>query len=146
MKKLLLAITVTLLLANCQSGTSQEVNPETVKFDGKWQLVKIGVGFPPPNGPTSFKPPYQEVLEFNISKRQFTRTKDGKITENNSFKITDLAEFGGSTRRAAIVFEEDNTYAFYSFIENPNYLTLQQRVPIGAYLADGNTFFYEKMQ
>ncbi len=146
MKNLLLALTTIFLLGNCSLEKAQEITPEMNKIDGKWNLAKIVVGFRPPDGIPEFKPTYVEILEFSSTKKTFSRTKDGQIVESSNFKITDLAEFGVNTKRAAIVFEKDNTYSFYSFSENPNYLILNQKAPIGATLADGNIFFYEKMQ
>jgi hypothetical protein len=143
MKMLFLSSFIILLMVNCQS--SQEISPEMVKLDGKWKLVKIAYGFPPPNGLTEYKPTYEEILEFNSSKGTFTRTKDGKIMESSNIKSSKLIDGGVSTRES-LIFEKDNTYSFYSFTENPIYLVLYQAAPIGAVLADGNSFYYEKVK
>lgn len=140
-----LTLFITFLMANCQLESSQEISPEMAKLEGKWKLSKIGYGFPAPNGPTDFKPTYEEILEFNFSKKTFTRTKDGKVIETSSIKTSNLAD-GGTSSREAIIFEKDNTYSFYSFTENPVYLVLYQSAPIGAVLADGNSYFYEKIK
>ena len=139
MKMLLLSSFIIFLMVNCQS--TQEISPEMAKLDGKWKLSKVSYGFPPPNGPTEYKPTYEEILEFNSSKNSFTRTKDGKIIENSTIKLS-----GGISTRESLIFEKDNTYSFYSFTENPIYLVLYQAVPIGAVLADGNSFYYEKVK
>jgi hypothetical protein len=143
MKMLFLTPFIIFLMANCQS--SQEISPAMAKLDGKWKLVKIGYGFPPPNGPTEYKPTYEEILEFNASKGTFTRTKDGKIIESSNIKSSKLTDGGVSTRES-LIFEKDNTYSFYSFTEDPAYLVLYQAAPIGAILADGNSFYYEKVK
>lgn len=145
MKMTLITFIITFLMAQCQLENSQEVSPETSKLDGKWRLAKVGYGFPAPNSPTEFTPTYEEILEFNTSKGTFTRTKDGKVIESSSIKSSKLTD-GGTSTRDAIVFEKDNTYSFFSFTENPVYLVLYETVPIGAVLADGNSYFYEKVK
>ncbi|WP_394993742.1 hypothetical protein [Emticicia sp.] len=145
MKMILLTLFITFLMANCQLENSQEVSPEMAKLEGKWRLSKIGYGFPPPNGPTEYIPTYQEILEFNTLKGTFTRTKDGKVIETSNIKISNLSD-GGISKKEALIFEKDNTYSFYSFTENPVYLVLYQPTPIGAVLADGNSYFYEKVK
>lgn len=140
-----ITLIVTFLVGNCQLDDSQTISPEMAKLDGKWKLVKVGYGFPAPNGPTDFVPTYEEILEFNTSKGTFTRIKDGKVIESNNVKSSKLTD-GGTSTRDAIVFEKDNTYSFYSFTENPVYLVLYQPTPIGAVLADGNSYFYQKVK
>ena len=142
MKKILLATTIVLLLVNCETGTSQEINPEMAKLEGKWQLVKIVAGFRAANSPAESIPTYQETLAFDFAKKTFSRTKEGKTTP---IKIANLTN-GGTVAREAIIFEKEDTYSFYSFTENPTYLVLYQPTPIGAILADGSSFFYEKVK
>ncbi len=141
----LITLIITFLMAQCQLENSQEISPEMSKLDGKWKLVKVGYGFRSPDGSPDFVPTYEEILEFNTSKGTFTRTKDGKVTDGSSIKSSKLTD-GGNSTKDAIVFEKDNTYAFYSFTENPVYLVLYETVPIGAILADGNSYFYEKVK
>ncbi len=133
------------LLQNCQISNQQNINPEMAKFEGKWHLVKIGGGFPAPGFPSEIKPTYEEILNFDTSKNTFTRTKEGKIIENSTIKVTKINEFS-TTTRDAIIFEKNNMYSYYSFTENPLTLILYQASPIGAILADGNSYFYEKMK
>jgi hypothetical protein len=139
----LITLIITFLMVQCQLENSQDISPEMIKLEGKWKLSKVGYGFPAPNGPTEFIPTYEEILEFN--KGTFTRKKDNKIVETSSVRATKQTD-GGTSTRDAIVFEKDNTYSFYSFTENPIYLVLYQRTPIGAVLADGNSYFYEKVK
>lgn len=141
----LLTLFFTYLMATCQSENSQQINPEMAKLDGKWKLVKVAYGFPAPNSPTEFVPNYEEILAFNTSTNTFTRTKDGKVTQSSSLKTSSLPD-GGTSSRAIVIFEKDNTYSFYSFTQNPDYLVLYQAAPVGAILADGNSFYYQKIK
>ena len=145
MKMTFIALFITFLMANCQLKTSQEITLEIPKLEGKWKLAKIVIGYPFPNGPTEYKPTYEEILEFNRSKNTFIHTKDGKVIETISLKISNLI-YGNNSTRDTLVFENDNTYSFYSFTENPVYLVLYERTPVGAILADGNSYYYEKIK
>ncbi|WP_435353736.1 hypothetical protein [Emticicia sp. SJ17W-69] len=145
MKMTIITFLITFLMVNCQLESSQAINPEMSKLNGKWKLSKIGYGFPAPNGPTEYKPTYEEVLDFNFSTNAFTRTKDGKVEEISNIKTSKLTD-GGTSSRDIIIFEKDSTYSFYSFTENPIYLVLYQAAPIGSVLADGNSYFYEKVK
>jgi hypothetical protein len=144
MKKILL-VSLTILLIACQTDNAQEITPELAKIAGKWQLYKIGYGFPPPNGPTETTNTNQEIVEFNSSNATFSRTISGKISESGSFELKQLTE-GGSTLRDAVVFKNTNTYSFITFEESTSSLILYQSAPIGAVLADGNSFFYQKIK
>jgi hypothetical protein len=145
MKMTILSLIFSYFVATCQSDNSQQISPEMAKFDGKWKLSKVVYGFRSPNGLSEFVPNYEEILEFNTSTNTFTRTKDGKITQSSSVKASNLAD-GSTSSRAIVVFEKDNTYSFYSFTENPVYLVLYQAAPVGAVLADGNSFYYQKIK
>lgn len=145
MKMILMTLITSFLVGNCQFEGSQAISPEMSKLNGKWKLSKIGYGFPAPNGPTEYKPTYDEVLDFNFSTNAFTRTKDGKVEESSNIKTSKLT-YGGNSSRDIIIFEKDSTYSFYSFTENPIYLVLYQATPIGSVLADGNSYFYEKVK
>lgn len=139
----LITLFITFLLAQCQLEGSQDISPEMAKLDGKWKLSKVSYGFPAPNSPTEFIPTYEEILEFNNG--TFTRTKDGKVTQSSSIKTSKLTD-GGTSTRETLIFEKDNTYSFYYFTDKPVYLVLYQATPIGVVLADGNSFYYEKMK
>jgi len=141
MKTLLIYIFSILFAAGCETTTP---NPLLYEIDGQWKLVKIGIGFPAPGGPTEKTPEYEEILEFNASKENFTRSKDGKVVEKSAVSISE--DENASIRRFKLVFENSKTYSYLSLTENPKYLVLYQSAPIGAELADGNLFFYEKVK
>lgn len=144
MKKVILVSFIISLIA-CQKDNAQEVSPELAKIAGKWQLYKIGYGFPPPNGPTQTTSTNQEIIEFDVNKVTFARTISGKISESGSFELKQLPD-GGTTLRDAIVFKNTNTYSFIAFDESTFSLIMHQAAPMGAVLADGNSFFYQKIE
>lgn len=144
MKKILI-VSIAILLIACQTDNAQDISPELAKIAGKWQLYKIGYGFPPPNGPTHTTTTNQEIIEFDINSTSFTRTISGKISKSSSFELKQLTD-GGTAFRDAIVFKNSNTYSFISFDESTSSLILYQDAPIGAVLADGNSFFYQKIK
>ena len=125
-----------LFLFSCEQDTPKLLN----EVDGRWKLVKIGFGFPPPNSPTDYTPDYVEIIDFNASKQRFTRTKDGKVVEDTKVNV------GMQGVLQTIVFEESKMYSTVSFTENPYRLVLDQSSPVGSVLADGNRFFYEKVK
>ncbi|RYU93701.1 hypothetical protein [Emticicia agri] len=141
MKTTLIVICTILFLASC---TNTAPDPLLNELNGEWKLVKIGVGFPSPQGPTELQPEYEEILSFNASKGSYTRTKDGKVVEKSDVSIS--SDEKATYQKDMLVFEESKTYSFISFTETPRYLVLYQPAPIGAVLADGNSFFYEKVK
>lgn len=144
MKKVILVSFIISLIA-CQKDNAQDVSLELAKIEGKWQLYKIGYGFPPPNGPTHTTITNQEIIEFNINTASFSRTVSGKISDSGSFELKQLND-GSTTLRDAIVFKNTNTYSFIAFDESPFSLIMHQAAPLGAVLADGNSFFYQKIK
>lgn len=141
MRTIFIFISAIFLLAGCENSTT---DPVLSQLNGQWKLVKIGVGFPMPNGPTELSPDYEEILEFNSQKSSFTRSKDGKVVEKSD--VSFMADNNASQLRGDLVFEDSKTYSPMWFTETPKYLVLYQSAPIGATLADGNSFFYEKIK
>ncbi|WP_259014355.1 hypothetical protein [Emticicia fluvialis] len=141
MKTLLIHILSILFVKSCETTIP---DPQLNEIDGRWKLVKIGVGFPAPGSPSEKVPEYEEVLEFNASKQFFTRTKDGKVVERSTVSMR--VDENASIKRDMIVFENTKTYSYLWFTETPRYLVLYQSAPVGARLADGNLFFYEKIK
>ena len=141
MKTTLIVICTILFLVSCESNTP---DPLLNEINGEWKLVKIGIGFPSPQGPTELTPDYEEILAFNASKGTYTRTKDGKVIEKSDVSIS--TDEKATYQKDKLVFEASKTYSFMSFTETPKYLVLYQPAPIGSVLADGNLFFYEKIK
>ncbi len=145
MKTLLLCISTMLLLISCAAESSQEITPEFVKVAGKWKLYKISGGFRSPNNLGEIAIKEEEIIEFDASTKIFTRTIAGKITETTNFDVKAISNFNNTSAREAIVFTKSNTYSWVSFEESTSSLVLYQSTPIGAELADGNSFYYRKV-
>jgi hypothetical protein len=141
MKTFLLSISIVFLLVGCQAETSQDIVPELAKVAGKWKLYKI-MGFRITPEPITS----EEIIEFNVSTKVFTRTVAGKITETTSFVARTVSNFNNTSARDAIVFTKSNTYSFITFEENNSSLILNQSTPIGEELADGISYYYRKVQ
>jgi hypothetical protein len=141
MKTFLLSISIMFLLVGCQVETSQEIVPELAKVAGKWKLYKI-IGFRITPEPITS----EEIIEFNVSTKVFTRTVAGKITETTSFDARAISNFNNTSARDAIVFTKSNTYSFITFEESNSSLILNQSTPIGEELADGISYYYRKVQ
>jgi hypothetical protein len=141
MKNTLIIICAILFLTACEKDSPDPILNE---LNGQWKLVKIGIGFPSPTGPKELQPDYVETLEFNASKGSFSRNKDGKTVEKSAISIS--TDENASIRQYMLVFNDSETYSYISFTETPKYLVLYQPAPIGSTLADGNSFFYEKIK
>ena len=141
MKTLLIYIFSILFTAGCETTTP---NPILIEIDGKWKLIKIGIGFPAPGSPTEKVPEYEEILEFNATKESFTRSRDGKVVEKSGVSISE--DDKASIRRFKLVFEDSKTYSYMTITDSPKYLMLYQRAPLDTQVADGNLFFYEKIK
>ena len=141
MRTVLIFICTILFLASCENTSP---DPLLNEINGEWKLIKIGVGFPSPQGPTELQPDYEEILTFNASKGTYTRTKDGKVVEKSAVSIS--SDEKATYQKDMLVFEDSKTYSFISFTESPKYMVLYQTAPIGGVLADGNSFFYEKIK
>ncbi|MFN3490090.1 MAG: hypothetical protein ACK4YV_13200 [Emticicia sp.] len=145
MKTIFLSVIVMALLA-CQVETNIEAsNPSLTKINGQWQLSKISIGYPIPNGPTEIKAVNTEIISFDASKKTFTRTINGKITETTTFDVQKVS-YHGSEAREAVVFEKDQKYAYLTFDDENSAIILYERTPIGAILADGSSYHYQKVK
>ena len=119
------------------------VDPELSKLDGKWTLYKIGVGYPAPNSPTELEPKETETLEIDAKARSFVRKVNRVVTENTKIEIGNHPK-SSSNPRLALVFLDSETYSFLTIDEVKGEFSLYQKCPLGAELADGNTFYYKK--
>jgi hypothetical protein len=119
------------------------VDPELSKIEGKWTLYKIGVGFPAPNGPSEFVPTETETLEIDAKNKTLIRIVNGVVTESTKIEIGYHPK-SSANPRLALVFLESKTYSFLSIDAAKNEISLYQKCPLEAELADGNTYFYKK--
>jgi hypothetical protein len=141
MKTFLLSISIMFLLVGCHAETSQDIVPELAKVSGKWKLYKI-IRFRIAAEPVTT----EEIIEFNVSTKVFTRTVAGKITETTSFDARAISNFNNTPARDAIVFTKSNTYSFITFEESNSSLILNVSTPIGQETADGNSYYFRKMK
>ena len=145
MKTIFLSVILIALLA-CQVETNIEAsNPSLTKINGQWQLSKTSIGYPMPDGPNEIKVVDTEIISFNASKKTFTRTINGKVTETTTFDVKKVSN-NGSEEREAVVFEKEKKYAYLTFDDANAAIILYETVPIGAELADGNSYHYQKVK
>lgn len=145
MKTIFLSVIIMALLA-CQVETNIEAsNPSLAKINGQWQLSKTSIGYPMPNGPTEIKAVDTNIVSFDASKKTFTRTVNGKITETATFDVQKVS-YNGSEVREAVVFEKEKQYAYLTYDDENSTIILYERTPIGAILADGNSYHYQKVK
>lgn len=145
MKTIFLSAIMMALLA-CQVETNiEESNPSLAKINGKWQLYKTSFGYPMPNSPTEIKATNIDIISFDASNKTYTRTINGKVTENSNFDIQKIS-LNGSQAREAIIFEKEKQYAFLTYDDANSAIILYEKSPIGAELADGNSYHYQKVK
>ena len=124
---------------NCRT----DIDPELSKLDGKWKLYKIGVGYPAPNSPTELVPTETETLEINAKSSLLIRKVNGMVTESTKIEIGNHPK-SSPNPRLALVFLESKTYYFLRIDETKGEISLYQKCPLEAELADGGTFYYKK--
>lgn len=117
--------------------------PEGSELKGKWEFIRVYNAFRALNQPafmTTTELGYTERLEFDVTKRRMIRLRNNKQVENTKFSISKQNE------RNVITFEDGKEYSYYELTmeEGKVLLSLYQRAPVGAILADGGTFYYEK--
>lgn len=142
MKTTVLAIMLFSLMA-CQ--VEDVIEPSLSKINGQWQLYKTSIGYPAPNSPTEIKAVNTEIISFDVSTKIFTRTVNGKVTETTDFDVQQVSYLNLEPREA-VIFPKNQTYAFLTFNESNSEIILYERVPIGAVLADGNSYHYQKLK
>lgn len=130
-------------LMACQEENT--IEPSFSKIDGQWQLYKTSIGYPIPNGPTEIKAINTEIISFDSSKKNFTRTINGKVTETSTFEVQKVS-YIGTEPREAVVFEKEEKYAFLTYDDENSTIILYEKTPIGAVLADGNSYHYQKIK
>lgn len=145
MKAFFLSIILQLLMG-CRAETNIETsNTSLSKLNGHWQFTKISVGYPVPGGPTEIKAVGTEIINFDTVGKIFTRTNNGKLTETTDFDVQKVSFFGEELREA-VVFTKNQKYSFLTFDDTNSSIILYEKTPIGAVLADGNYYHYQKVK
>lgn len=139
----LLILFFALAISTAQCDTTVALDPELSKIDGNWTLYKIGVGYPPPNSPSVLTPTQTEILEINAKASTLIRKVNGVVKESTKIEIGNHPK-SSSNPRLALVFLESKTYSFLSIDVSKEEISLYQKCPLEAELADGGTFYYKK--
>jgi hypothetical protein len=127
-------------ISSCEK-TECCVIPAVAELHGNWRFVRVNYGFTN-TSQTATELGYTERLEIDGTNERFRRYRDKKEIENTPFA---LSEQGNSK---VITFEKEQNYSYYTvFIENgKTMLSLYERSPVGAVLADGGMYYYEQTQ
>lgn len=134
------SLTFLLSLLNCEQKECCVIPIES-QFHGTWELVKITNGFAQIEL-TGDEIGFKEQLKINASTGTFEQIVDGKRVLFSNFEI---GKEGGNQ---AIILRDDDSYFWYTFIagKNEENLSLYQKCPIGAILADGSDHEYQKVE
>ena len=145
MKAMFLSLFLQLLLS-CKDETKIEASETSLaKINGQWQFTKKSVGYPVPGGPTEIKAINTEIISFDANSKIFTRTINGKLTETTDFDVQKLNLFGTESKEA-VVFTKNQNYSFLTFDDTSSSIILYEKTPLGAVLADGNSYYYQKVK
>jgi len=145
MKAMFLSLFLQLLLS-CKADTKIEASETSLaKINGQWQFTKKSVGYPVPGGPTEIKAINTEIISFDANSKIFTRTINGKLTETTDFDVQKLNLFGTESKEA-VVFAKNQNYSFLTFDDTSSSIILYEKTPLGAVLADGNSYYYQKVK
>lgn len=145
MKAMFLSIFLQLFLS-CVTETNIEAsNTSLNKINGNWQYIKKSGGYPIPGGPTEIKAIDTEIISFDAVSKIFTRTINGKLIETTDFDVQKLSLFGAEPREA-VIFTKNHNYSFLTFDDTNSSIILYEKAPIGAVLADGSSYYYQKVK
>lgn len=135
---LLFATAFLLSISSCEEVDCC-VYPAAAEINGNWEFVRVNNGFANTTQ-TAAEIGYTERLEIDGTNSRIRRYRDGKEVENTPFTIS---ERGNSK---IITFENTKEYSNYTvFTEGEKtMLSLYERSPVGAILADGGVYYYEK--
>ena len=101
------------------------------------------MGYPAPNSPTELVPTETETLEIDAKASTLVRKVNGVVTESTKIEIGNHPK-SSPNPRLALVFLESKTYSFLRIDETKGEISLYQKCPLDAELADGSTFYYKK--
>ncbi|MDP5141100.1 MAG: hypothetical protein NWP83_11620 [Spirosomaceae bacterium] len=135
---LLFATAFLLSISSCEEVDCC-VYPAAAEINGTWEFIRVNYGFTNTTQ-TAAEVGYTERLEIDGTNSRVRRYRDGKEVENTPFTIS---EQGNSK---IITFENTKEYSNYTiFTEGEKtMLSLYERSPVGAILADGGVYYYEK--
>lgn len=135
---LLFATAFLLSISSCEEVDCC-VYPAAAEINGNWEFIRVNYGFTNTTQ-TAAEVGYTERLEIDGTNSRVRRYRDGKEVENTPFTIS---EQGNSK---IITFENTKEYSNYTvFTEGEKtMLSLYERSPVGAILADGGVYYYEK--
>jgi hypothetical protein len=137
----ILAFSTLLFFTSC---AIENIDAESNKIDGKWELYKITIGFPYPGGPTELLPEKNIRMEINSIKNTIVIFENNQKTETSSFSLKTFAE--SANDRLALYFWDSDSYSFYTYDEAKDNIILYERTPIGAEIADGNSYHYRRLK
>ncbi|AFK01988.1 hypothetical protein Emtol_0837 [Emticicia oligotrophica DSM 17448] len=143
-----LIVSFLLLALSACAITNENLEPQNDSFskiNGQWKYKKTGVGYPVVNGPTEIINEKIEILTFDSVNKTFTRSINGQVTETTSFDIQKV-NYVGIEPREAIIFQKSETYSFLTFDDANSCIILYEKTPVGVVLADGNSYYYQKVK
>lgn len=111
------------------------------EFHGTWELVKVINGFSGTEIPKD-QIGYNEKLIFNATAGTLSQIRNENEVLFSQFEI------GIESNQGAVILPKEQTYQWYTFFqkEDKTILSLYQKSDIGAVIADGNYFEYQKVQ
>jgi hypothetical protein len=123
------------------SSCEQAAVTPTDELTGKWKLIKTVNGFVRDISQKEKLASNVETIEFN-NNATFQRVIDGKIIKESSYSIG-----GNETFKTFIKYTSDNTYQPFRIeeVSGKKQLILYEIMPVGAVLADGSDYYYEKL-
>ena len=132
-------ITSVSALASCEQKECCVLPPVGSELHGNWEFVRVNYGFSNTTQ-TAAEIGYTESLEIDMTNSRLRRLRDEVQVENTTFSLSDQ----GTSQ--VITFEDEQTYSYYTVFEEngKTMLSLYERSPIGAILADGGVYYYEK--
>lgn len=135
-----IAITALIVNLSCEEKDCC-VMPAVAELHGNWEFTRVNYGFTN-TSQTAAELGYTERLEIDGTNSRLRRFRNGSQVENTAFT---LSEQGTSD---VITFEDEQTYSYYTIFEEDGktMLSLYERSPVGAILADGGVYYYEKKQ
>lgn len=138
--RFLSVVTLTLFLFSCETKECCVPPPEGSELHGNWQFVRAFYGFTNTTV-TATQAGYTERLTIDAGTKTLNRFKNDKLVETTKFSISNQNEL------KVITFENSKEYSYFTVSSENNkmVLSLYQRAPVGAILADGGTYYYEKI-